>query len=327
MASGLGGRRRKPSAVSSKKTVGRQRTASVASKDNSWNEQAGNRADDLVAKDSATESSSTLKPNVFDFLDDNSHDEGSPEEKKQQQPPPPPTAANISARKRQLSYPSESSGRASSPEHVFSEASRRESTSSSPEEPSPLDGHSFTAGKSKGQTSSLPSWHHYPESFYFPPPHSQVPPRRPLDDDEEDENEMPPPRPRYRSTARPAPPPIAGYAHLAYKLDSSAPQSRHLPPLYRRFEAINHRLLLHLQDEIAQMEEELETLDRQDTEQRVSAAVDKHKTPPAASRRSDIEFGPFSEVHARRTALMERLAFKVAQYSSSPFPFPLFVMD
>lgn len=284
-----------------------------------------------MPKESATESSSTTtRPNVFDFLEDNSHDESSSEGAEEKQQTPRPKTANTGARIRQPSYPSESSARASSPEHVFSVTSRRESASSGLEPPSPLDRRPLAASKSKGRTSSPPPLHHHPEAFYYlPPHHAHVPPRRPLDDDDDDdEDTMPPPPPRHnRSTARPAPPPIAGYAHLAYKLDSSAPQSHRLPPLYRRFEAINHRVLLHLQDEIAQMEEELEMLDRQDTEQRVAAAADQRQKPAAASRRSDLEFGPYSELHARRTALMERLTFKVAQYSAFPSRFSFFSLS
>lgn len=83
---------------------------------------------------------------------------------------------------------------------------------------------------------------------------------------------------------------------------------------------MNHRVLLYLQDEIAQMEEELQRLDEFEEKHRI-AVVQRDGTKPApASRRMDAEAQTFSAFHSRRIALMEKLTYKTHQYSKH---FPL----
>lgn len=110
---------------------------------------------------------------------------------------------------------------------------------------------------------------------------------------------------------------VSGYASLASKLDSSDKSISKLTPVYRRFENVNHRILLYLQDEISQMEEELQLMDEYDHE--------REEQEPA-SRRMDVEAARhFSGFHTRRTELLERLMYKTNQYSTPPFQcFPSF---
>jgi hypothetical protein len=115
----------------------------------------------------------------------------------------------------------------------------------------------------------------------------------------------------------------SGYALLASKLDSASPSTsadpkngdRRLVPVYRRFENVNHRILLHLQDEISQLEEELQMMDEYEAKHRAAVADGSEHMEPA-SRRMDVEAaGRYSAFHARRLELVDRLAYKVNQYS------------
>lgn len=74
---------------------------------------------------------------------------------------------------------------------------------------------------------------------------------------------------------KPSTPLLSGYELLASRLKStptgypsSSPISsratpNHLTPLYRKFEYLNHRVLLHIQDELSQLEQRLRVLDNQ----------------------------------------------------------------
>lgn len=128
---------------------------------------------------------------------------------------------------------------------------------------------------------------------------------------------------------------LAGYELLASKLSEQAgPKSgdgedeRQITPLYRRFEFLNHRILLHLQDEIAEMEEELRRIDeaiaqqqQQQQHMQTSAQTDTTKTPKESppkiqgSRRDDIRSG--LELCERRTMLLGRIYTKLEQYNKA----------
>ncbi|RFU77752.1 hypothetical protein TARUN_4463 [Trichoderma arundinaceum] len=69
------------------------------------------------------------------------------------------------------------------------------------------------------------------------------------------------PVPNYQLTGRP----FSGYELLAAKLSSNIVGPR-LAPIYRRFEFLHHRLLLHMQDELIELEEQLRNLDAADTQ-------------------------------------------------------------
>jgi hypothetical protein len=106
---------------------------------------------------------------------------------------------------------------------------------------------------------------------------------------------------------------LSGYDLLAASLCSSRTTSGgSVPPLYRRFEMLNHRILLQLQDEIVEMEEDLRHMDQADAWER-TAQDDK---PMPASRRMDWKRRG-SELHARRLDLLGRIYVKVEQYSES----------
>lgn len=79
-----------------------------------------------------------------------------------------------------------------------------------------------------------------------------------------------------------------------------------LTPIYRKFETLNNRILLYLQDEISEMEESLEALDNAISQE------DGHKM---ASRRSDPMYP--SQLKWQRQELMCRIFSKVEQYSAS----------
>ncbi|KAJ9667881.1 hypothetical protein H2201_002067 [Coniosporium apollinis] len=110
---------------------------------------------------------------------------------------------------------------------------------------------------------------------------------------------------------------ISGYEMVASRLSQqpSAEQGKteeHIIPLYRRFDGLNHRILLHLQDEIAEMEEELRLLD-ECIVQMDQMGPDCEARP--ASRRADTRYG--SEVHYRRTELLGRIFLKLGQYNQA----------
>ena len=81
-----------------------------------------------------------------------------------------------------------------------------------------------------------------------------------------------------------------------------------LPPIYRRFEGLNHRILLHLQDELSEMEEQLHRLDTADTQTR---RLKSHIVP--ASRRA--EYMAAGELQWHKTDLLGNIGFKLGQYS------------
>jgi hypothetical protein len=109
---------------------------------------------------------------------------------------------------------------------------------------------------------------------------------------------------------------IAGYELLAEKLAEQT-QERDMGeevwhPVYRKFAQLNHRILLHLQDEISELEEELRIID----ESIVQMAEMMKGKVPSASRRMETRYG--SEMHHRRTELLGRVFQKLGQYSMLP---------
>lgn len=105
----------------------------------------------------------------------------------------------------------------------------------------------------------------------------------------------------------------SGYGLLASHLTSSD-DSDHTP-LYRRFENLNHRVLLHLQDEIAQMEEDLHVLDEYEEVHRAAEAEHQGTKVMPASRRMDAHAQVYSSLHYRRQELLGAIIQKTEQYS------------
>lgn len=103
--------------------------------------------------------------------------------------------------------------------------------------------------------------------------------------------------------------PVTGYELLASKIStSSSDHASNLRPIYRRFETLNHRLLLYLQDELCELEEQLHRLDAADTQSR--------RLPNCifpASRRA--EYMASGELHWHKTDILGKIAFKLDQYN------------
>lgn len=114
--------------------------------------------------------------------------------------------------------------------------------------------------------------------------------------------------------------PLTGYELMASKLctpstaaDADAGRLG-IKPIYRRFEALNHRLLLHLQDELAELEEQLHRLDTADTQTRRM----QNCFLPASRRQDALTAG---ELQWHKTDVLGRIGYKISQYSESPLPF------
>jgi len=124
--------------------------------------------------------------------------------------------------------------------------------------------------------------------------------------------------------------PMSGYELLAAKLSTSTPWAMRrgsgssswsddgpaIKPIYRRFEALNHRVLLHLQDELTELEEQLHRLDTADTQTR---RLQNCILP--ASRRAEAMAG--GELQWRKTDVLAKIGLKLAHFSlfpSSPSP-------
>jgi len=81
-------------------------------------------------------------------------------------------------------------------------------------------------------------------------------------------------------------------------------------PLYRKFEHLNHRVLLHLQDELAEYEEQLRALDEFIAQ--TTPMLDENTRQPS-TRRGEAYAG--NEMHYRRRALLGNIFVKTEQYS------------
>ncbi|KJX99406.1 hypothetical protein TI39_contig359g00010 [Zymoseptoria brevis] len=101
---------------------------------------------------------------------------------------------------------------------------------------------------------------------------------------------------------------LTGYELLALELSTT---TSHIQPLYRKFSYLNHRILLHLQDELSEMESQLRTFDEIIAQMEPPTPADQPRQP--ASRRAELVGG--TEVHHRRTALLGRIFLKTEQYS------------
>lgn len=121
-----------------------------------------------------------------------------------------------------------------------------------------------------------------------------------------------PPQVAQRPLPRAEKLPVTGYELLASQLSTRADTEDGvgIKPLYRKFEALNHRLLLHLQDELSELEEQLHRLDHADTQSR---RTDRHIVP--ASRRAAAIAG--GELQWHKTDVLGRIGFKLAQYNQA----------
>ncbi|RDL32679.1 uncharacterized protein BP5553_09135 [Venustampulla echinocandica] len=109
--------------------------------------------------------------------------------------------------------------------------------------------------------------------------------------------------------------PVTGYELLASQLSSrrypcEADTGERIKPIYRKFEALNHRLLLHLQDELSELEEQLHRLDHTDTQSRRTA----NDIAPASRRAAAAAGG---ELQWHKTDVLGRIGYKLAQYNQA----------
>ncbi|KAJ8063722.1 hypothetical protein OCU04_007585 [Sclerotinia nivalis] len=119
-------------------------------------------------------------------------------------------------------------------------------------------------------------------------------------------------------------PTITGYELLASRLSSSSHSGSdtvvedRIKPMYRKFEALNHRLLLHLQDEISELEEQLQRLDKADTESRRLRHTGNGNLGIdviPASRRASEQMG--GELQWHKMDILGRIGYKLAQYNQT----------
>lgn len=105
-----------------------------------------------------------------------------------------------------------------------------------------------------------------------------------------------------------------GYDLLASNI--AARNDAVLSPIYRKFETLNNRMLLYLQDEISEIEDSLLELDN------AIAAEEAQLGEGPPSRRSEANLP--SQLQWHRLDLLSRSFAKVEQYSTpSPFLRPL----
>lgn len=121
--------------------------------------------------------------------------------------------------------------------------------------------------------------------------------------------------PRFPHERQPVPqgrlPPASGYELLASRLASSRfnnEDGSNPKPIYRKFGNLNHRVLLHLQDELSELEEHLHRLDQADAQQR---QLENSVIP--ASRRAAAQAGGELEWH--KTDVLGKIGYKLTQYS------------
>ena len=100
----------------------------------------------------------------------------------------------------------------------------------------------------------------------------------------------------------------SGYEFLASNIHSE--DDALLKPIYRKFEMLNNRMLLFLQDEISEMEDQLKELDD------AIAHEEQNNVRRPASRRAEAKLP--SQLQWHRLELVGRSFAKVEQYSKSP---------
>ncbi|KAL8670331.1 MAG: hypothetical protein Q9224_007681, partial [Gallowayella concinna] len=100
-----------------------------------------------------------------------------------------------------------------------------------------------------------------------------------------------------------------GYALLASTISSH--HNSIIKPVYRKFETLNNRILLYLQDEIAELEADMARLDAAITQEEQYLGKVKHPE----SRRAEATMP--SQLQWRRNELMGRCAGKISVYNQT----------
>ncbi|WEW55154.1 hypothetical protein PRK78_000582 [Emydomyces testavorans] len=97
---------------------------------------------------------------------------------------------------------------------------------------------------------------------------------------------------------------------------SSNPTPEPPPRIYRKFDALNHRLLRHLQEEIIQLEEDLNTLDELEAAHQASPHTrNSPRQKLLAAKYHDLQIQDYSVLHYKRTDLIEKVTLKTEQYN------------
>ncbi|KAF3931742.1 hypothetical protein ABW19_dt0209320 [Dactylella cylindrospora] len=105
-------------------------------------------------------------------------------------------------------------------------------------------------------------------------------------------------------------PTALGYPHLSNHLAASPNTA-----IYRRFDNLNHRILLHLQDEICELESLLENLDNAEQHSgNGGAGLRTRRGLNSAGQRAP---GPLDDRSARRLELMGAIFVKLQQYNNA----------
>ena len=155
-------------------------------------------------------------------------------------------------------------------------------------------------------TSMTANIHDVPEAYYTPippivPEISQFP-RISVPPGPSPAASQPVQEPLYQENNLPSKPDGSGYDLLASSIDSQSEDL--IRPIYRKFEKLNNRMLLYLQDEISEIEDRLRELDKQECQ---------YYGDRPASRRAEARYP--SHVQWHRMDLLNRSFAKVEQYN------------
>lgn len=308
------------------KKDGRKRTSSVSTTQAGPVETTEQSKQSLKSSDPSPTESANKMPNVFEFLDDNgesssesseSEEEGTQALTKIQSPKPrtSPVAHGVLKSGGGHSPPSSFGFKSSSDSRQSSDTAATSTSENQLQLARKSTAAQSKALRGKANASSSSGKRQLeitrPESYYTQDMHrSPLPPSPPSSPEDSLHRDV---LTNRRSSTPQAP---SGYGLVAAHLTQPAPEEKAgFPPLYRRFENLNHRVLLHLQDEIAQMEEDLQALDEYDELHRSTTAEEEGTKVMPASRRMDVKHQVYSSLHYRRMDLMSNLIQKTEQYS------------
>ncbi|QSS64817.1 hypothetical protein I7I51_01891 [Histoplasma capsulatum] len=299
-----------------------------------------------ILKRSATERPSELRPrqqspNVFEFLDKDDSEDASARWAQTIRPRQPSTtsaASQSSRRKSSASYSFNSDSGVSLRGHSPDRASSISSTEYQPATPPDLSldtlnwkfadesrtrrrlhmaGAYTTDSETVLESPTSPGLGYFdfsvPESYYThtkhtfaePPPNSAIRPSYPYRQPNLDMRKFNMSSSKMQRRA-------------SVESDPKRGESRDVdrPLLYRKFEPLNHRLLRHLQEEIAQMEEDLTILDDVEEVRRVAVNVKNSGRQKLFSTTSqDLQSEELSALQQRKSELVEKLVLKIEQYN------------
>ena len=148
-----------------------------------------------------------------------------------------------------------------------------------------------------------PVWPGSPHSQYSHP-HASPFPAHTMPDPHQRPPIPPPQHNPWPPHQRPA---VSGYQCLAAILTGEFYSQPKVLPIYRRFETLNHRLLLQMQDEIVELEQQLDQLDESDSHARMTP-----NGPWPASRRSEVS--QRGQIYFDKQRLFGEIGVKLQNY-------------